>query len=224
MPAADISQVQVTFGNGIKREEYGPLKKAEVTIIAIVAQNADGVAALNYISKIAQDKVRELLTIQGQAPATAAADASPQTPAPTSEAEHPGEAQPLAAAEPQRRTRRTKEQIAADAAAAAHAQSSNAETNAASPGESTSIELPAGEDEWSAAAPETVTITDAELNSACTDTSKRIGAGAPIKALIGTFSPGGDAWDPDKGGRKFAVNDIAPNQRADFIAKLKQLS
>jgi hypothetical protein len=220
MPAADISQVQVTFGNGIKREEYGPLKKAEVSIIAIVAQNADGVAALNYISKIAQDKVRELLTIQGQATATAAADASPETPAPTSEAEHPGEAQPLAAAESQRRTRRTKEQIAADAAAAAAQQSPSAEAPASTETESQA----ADEDEWSAAAPETVTITDAELNSACTDTSKRIGAGAPIKALISTFSPGGDAYDPDKGGRKFAVNDIAPNQRADFIAKLKRLS
>ena len=223
MPAADISQVQVTFGNGIKREEYGPLKKAEVSIIAIVAQNADGVAALNYISRIAQEKVRELLTIQGQAaPAgstqVGTSDNPPVENAAASEVQQ-GEAQPPAAAEPQRRTRRTKEQIAADAAAAAAQQSPSAEAPASTETESQA----ADEDEWSAAAPETVTITDAELNSACTDTSKRIGAGAPIKALIGTFSPGGDAWDPDKGGRKFAVNDIAPNQRADFIAKLKQL-
>lgn len=210
MPAADISQVQVTFGNGIKREEYGPLKKAEVTITAIVAPEADGVAALNYISTIAQAKVRELLTIQGQAPAAAAAPASPGDPPARTPEENPGEAQ----AEPQRRTRRTRAQIEADAAAAAAAQSPPVKTPAPTVDD---------EDEWSAAAPETVTITDAELNSACTDTSKRIGAGAPIKTLIGTFSPGGDAWDPDKGGRKFAVNDIAPNQRADFIAKLKAL-
>lgn len=222
MPAADISQVQVTFGNGIKREEYGPLKKAEVTITAIVDTGHDGVAALNYISKIAQDKVRELLTLQGQ-PAAAAATTPPADVRPEEAVQDAvaGEAQ----AEPQRRTRRTKAQIEADAAAAAAAQSppateTPAET-AASPSDPSTED-----DEWAAAAPEQVHIADSVLNGTCSETAGRLkeGGGIKVRNVIRAFAPEGDEWNESKGGRKFTVNDIPQTQRADFIAKLKALT
>lgn len=234
MPAADISQVQVTFGNGIKREEYGPLKKAEVTIIAIVNTGEDGVVALNYISNIAQAKVRDLLTIQGSAPAAAPATGEIQG--------DPGGAP----GEPQRRHRRTKAEIEADELKAAQAvEAANNTSGSATPA---SADTPAPKDhtppelspqsesgstaaddgdEWGAAAPEEISISDVELNSTCSATAQRLGEGGAlkVKGTIVQFSPGGDAFDPAKpGGRKFTVNDIPQNQRASFLAKLRALS
>lgn len=226
MPAADISQVQVTFGNGIKREEYGPLKKAEVTITAIVDTGHDGVAALNYISKIAQDKVRELLTLQGQASAGVA-----EAPAEPATAENQADAG-AAPGEPQRRKRRTQAEIAADAAAAAAAQSPPA-TETATSVDPTDAPIVTAEtadtsepvvDEWDVGAADAPTITDLELNHSCSETAGRTKKPLDVKALIGTFAPATDEFNVEKGGRKFTVNDIPQNQRADFIAKLKALT
>lgn len=216
----DISTVTVTFGNGIKREEYGPLKKAEVSITVVVGQGEDGALALNYAGRLAQDKVRELLTIQGSAAAApAASPADTATPEPAVQL---GEAQ----AETQKRTRRTKAQIEADAAAAAAAQLTPATETQAETVAPTSEAAPAAdEDEWAAAAPETVTITDQELNHTCSVTAERVKDALKVKGTIAKFAPAGDAWDPTKpGGRKFTVNDIPQVQRADFIAQLKALT
>ena len=240
MPGADISQVQVTFGNGIKREEYGPLKKAEVSIVAIVGTGEDGVVALNYITKIAQAKVREMLTIQGQ-PAAAAAEPSPaEATARSTEAVVVGEGE-----QPERRTRRTKAEMeAARAAEAGQASSASATsvsqtsqpetasapTTGSSPAEpatpaAASSAEPSQENEWDVGGAETVaTITDQELNHTCSVTAERTSKPLAVREVIKLFNPGGDAFDPDKpGGRKFSIADIPQNQRADFIAKLKAL-
>lgn len=250
MPAADITEVTITFGNGIKREEYGPVKKAEVTIRAIVNQGEDGVIALNYISRIAEAKCKELLL----GTAAPAAD----TPLPPISAGSPASPSEDAAApgEPQRRKRRTQAEIAADAAAAATAQSTSAiETAAVDPtsaaqtaaansdtsGSATSaspasaaatpgqpeLSPPSTDgvvDEWDVGAADAPTITDLELNHSCSETAGRTKKPLDVKALIGTFAPATDEFNVEKGGRKFTVNDIPQNQRADFIAKLKALT
>ena len=218
--------MQVTFGNGIKREEYGPLKKAEVSIIAIVNTGEDGVIALNYISSIAQDKVREMLTIQGQ-PAAAAAEPSSTETATALGAAVVGEGE-----QPEKRTRRTKAEMEAARAAEASTGSAAAEPAATAASEtqavdttSTTSAASAGEaNEWEAAAPAEVTITDQELNHTCSVTAERTSKPLAVREVIKLFNPGGDAFDPDKpGGRKFSIADIPQNQRADFIAKLKAL-
>ena len=223
MPGADISQVQVTFGNGVKREEYGPLKKAEVSIIAIVNTGEDGVIALNYITKIAQDKVREMLTIQGQPAAAAAEPSSAPGVADKGSPDIAGEGE-----QPEKRTRRTKAEM--EAARAAEASTGNA---AAEPDAPVASETPAAassagpsqENEWDVGGAEAVaTITDQELNHTCSVTAERTSKPLAVKEVIMLFNPGGDAFDPTKpGGRKFSVADIPQNQRADFIAKLKAL-
>ena len=228
MPGADISQVQVTFGNGIKREEYGPLKKAEVSIIAIVNTGEDGVIALNYITKIAQDKVREMLTIQGQPAAAAAEPSSTPGVADKGSPDIAGEGEPAP-----KRHRRTQAEMEAARAAEASTGSAAAEPAATAASEtqavdttSTTSAASAGEaNEWDVGGAETVaTITDQELNHTCSVTAERTSKPLAVREVIKLFNPGGDAFDPAKpGGRKFSVADIPQNQRADFIAKLKAL-
>lgn len=255
MPAADIKEVSVTWHDERRGPfEYNPpMKKAEVHLYATVPEGGDGVAALNYISLLAKAKAAELLSGTAAAEPEAIERLLPPTssasPASTDEAAAPGE--------PQRRTRRTKAQIEADAAAAAAGQSALAtvsdpqsaaglaagaatseqdapaisaqQTGATTPpsGDATTpTTAPSDDDEWAAAAPETATIPDTELNHTCSVQAERLkeGGALKVKAVIGSFSPGGDAWDPAKGGRKFLVNDIPQSQRADFIAKLKALT
>lgn len=226
MPAADISEVRVEFGNGIKREEYGPTKSAKVTLTAIVNAGEDGVIALEYISKIAQDKVRQMLGVGGSTEAATAATGSPAAPPPSETVS----GEPNA---PATRHRRTKAQIEADNAVAAEA--------AKAPSPNTSSGLPAAGDEiWAEPQPETQAetattdewdagptpeVTDQELNHACSVTAERVKDGLKVRATIALFNPGGDAFDPTKpGGRKFTVNDIPPAQRQAFLDKLKALT
>ncbi len=237
MPAADISEVQVMFHDERRgREEYNPpMKKAEVRLTALVPEGSDGLVALNFVEKMVRDKVREMLSISGAAPAAETTEIPP-----TSSGSQASPSDEPTAGEPARRTRRTKAQIEADEAAAKAAQTGAAaapadtapSTDAAAPAASaaepqTASEGAVGEtglDEWEAAAPATVSITDQELNHTCSVTAERCKDPAKVKATILKFSPGGDDWDPAKpGGRRFTVNDIPANQRADFIAQLKAL-
>jgi len=228
MPGADISQVSVEFGNGIKREEYGPTKTAKVSIVAIVNTGEDGTIALNYISSVAQAKVRELLTIGGQV-----ATVEPPAGTPLTEAEREANGLPQ---DPPRRRRRTNAEIAADEAAAKAAQSAGAASNTSASATPAPADTPAPEvstpttseqpssagepDEWEAAAPSATPITDAQLNHACSEAAGRLGGGDKVKLVIGSFSPSKDGLIE---GRKFSVSDIPASQRADFLQKLKDL-
>ena len=200
MPGADISQVQVTFGNSIKREEYGPVKKAEVSIIAIVNTGEDGVIALNYITKIAQDKVREMLTIQGQPAAAAAEPSSTPGVADKGSPDIAGEGE-----QPEKRTRRTKAEMEAARAAEASTGSAAAEPAATAASEtqavdttSTTSAASAGEaNEWDVGGAEAVaTITDQVLNHTCGVTAERIRNPLAVSVVIKLFRPGGDRFDP----------------------------
>lgn len=228
MPAADITEVQVMFHDERRgREEYNPpMKKAEVRLTALVPEGHDGAVALAFVEKMVRDKIREMLSTSAGALATAA------TPAEFSPAE-PGA--PLAAATagedaPPKRTRRTAAQIAADNAAAAGQPtagqpspdtSSGSQASDEVMGEPTLSTAPAA-DEWDAGPP--AAISDKELNEACGEAAGRVKDPVKVRGAIALFSPGGDAWDPTAGGKKFTVNDIPQTQRRAFLDKLKALT
>ena len=219
----DITSVTVTFENGIKREEYGPTRKASVSLTAAVDKGEDGVVSLNYLGTLARAKVAELLGIHPPAEAAAVLDTGLE---PGLNGSLPGE--------PQRRTRRTKAQIEADAAAAASAnsaagtQAGTAATGGATSGEDwseaekplppTSSASPASAaDEWSEAAPP-APISDADMAMHCSKHAQRLGGGDKVKAAIVTFKPEGWAQP------KFGVTDIAPEKRPLFVAALEALT
>lgn len=235
---ADITEVRVTFGNGIKREEFGPTKKAEVTITAAVDKGQDGRATLDEISELALRKTAELLGAPRPAeqplpPTSSASQASP------------------AEAEPQRRTRRTKEQIAADNAAAEAAKQAATNPTGNTPpadewagvaagtdapaaseqqaadttqpsGDDTTQKTTAATDDWTAS--ETATITDADLNQHCSTHAARVKDPLKVRGVIAKFNPGTDAFNPDKGGKKFGVSDIPQEQRPSFVKALEDLT
>ena len=89
----NITTMTVVFGHGIKREEYGPTKKAEVSITVSVDETDDGAAVLDQISSLAMAKVADMLS--APRPDTANASASIQQLQPaiandSQEQPHPG--------------------------------------------------------------------------------------------------------------------------------------
>ena len=82
MPA-DVNHISVTFGNGIKREEYGPVKKAEVTIGATIADGEDYGVVLDLLTSQAIAKVAFML--DAPKPETTVAVAAAAEPAPAGE-------------------------------------------------------------------------------------------------------------------------------------------
>ena len=212
----DITSVTVGFENGIKREEYGPTRKASVSLTAAVDKGEDGVVALNYLGTLARAKVGEMLGLE-----------LPVAAAELIHAPAPGEPE---ASKP--RTRRTKAQIEADAAAALAAGSTGA---ASTTGDQTASGQQAAEDwgepevipptssaspastadEWSEpAAP----ISDADMAMHCSKHAQRLGGGDKVKAAIVAFKPEGWAQP------KFGVTDIVSEKRPLFVAALEALT
>ncbi len=195
---ANITSVTVTFGHGIKREEYGPTKKAEVSITASVSETEDGAVILTQIGSLALAKVADLLN----AP-------KPDTVSSTSiqEANAGAQADPP----PARRGRGPNKPKDAPASGEPAAAGSDA------PLELTDVvdEKPA-EDEWAAGAAD-IEVTDAELLSATSARAQAIGARDPIVKLIATFATRTE-------GAPFKVQEIPQNQRKDYLTKLAALT
>lgn len=196
MPA-NINSVTVTFSHGIKREEYGPTKKAEVTITASVDETEDGAVILHQVSHLAMAKVADML--MAPRPDTSVSTALPAAESTTGEP-------------PARRTRRTAAQVAADEAAKGTPQE-----EALPPQEPASQEPPAVvEDEWSSD-PADIEVTDAELLAATSKRAGELGARDPIVKLIATFATRTE-------GAPFKVQEIPQAQRKDYLAKLAALT
>lgn len=160
----DITSVTVCFGHGIKREEYGPVKKAEVSITASVADGEMGEHVLATVSRLALAKVAEML--DAPKPEVAAQEVVQTS----------GEA-------PARRSRAKKaEPAAAEEPAGTGTQSESGEQKPAEPSSAASVE-----DEW-AAGPEDTPITDAEILAATSKRAGELGAREPIVKLIATFA------------------------------------
>lgn len=132
-----ITNVTFTFENGVKREEYGPIRKASATIIYALDDHENGEAVLAHIAHVARHRVQDAIGAAQPPPLQATpsepdtaqllatvgradADIAPTPPATSAEAPADpatAENQGDAGAAPARRTRRTQAQIAADKAA-----------------------------------------------------------------------------------------------------------
>jgi hypothetical protein len=157
----DITSVTVTFGHGVKREEYGPVKKAEVSVTATVPEGEDGTVALAYVSHMAMARVAEMLS----------------APKPETGASAPVEVQLVGELPPARRTRAPDK---------AKDEPQPEETKPeATPTEDTT--LPPAQGEWGAGADDIV-VSDAELLSATSKRAGELGAREPIVKLIATFA------------------------------------
>lgn len=204
MPIANITSVTVLFGNGIKKEDFGPVKKAEVSLTAAVGDDEDGAVILHSLRHLATCQVAEMLS----AP-------RPDTVASASiEAANAGEP-------PARRTRRTAAQIAADEAAKASEGEAKTPSGDAEPAQTqqsagTEDTASAGDDEW-ASGPADIEVTDAELLAATSKRAGELGARDPIVKLIATFATRTE-------GAPFKVQEIPQEQRKDYIAKLSALT
>lgn len=162
----DINSITVLFANGVKREEYGPVKRAEVTITAAVADGEDGGLVLDLLSQQAMAKVAFMLDAPKPAtlatrPAQAAEDVAP----------------------PKRRGRPPKDQFSGQVA-----QSASETEGTSAPAAPAPVETSAAGEEWEASAP---VVTDQELLQATSAKAQALGNREPVKDLISTFNPGG---------------------------------
>ena len=191
---ADINSITVTFGHGIKREEYGPTKKAEVTLTAAVAAGEDGGKVLDLLASQAMAKVAFMLN----AP-------KPDTVVSTSIAEANTAGEKPAA----RRGRPPKDQFSGQVAEAA------TQEQPASPlgADEADITPP---DEWSTKTEE-AQITDKEILDNTSAAAGRLGDREKVKALINTFND-----RPE--GHVFKVQDIPQTLRRDYLTKLAALA
>ena len=197
----DINSVTVSFSHGIKREEYGPTKKAEVTLTAAVADGEDGGKVLDILAQQAMAKVAYMLDAPKPEPAARL---------------DPLVLEPTAEAPPKRRGRPPKDQFSGQVAQSA---SETAATSA--PAEAAPAETTAAGDDWSTTAAEQL-ISDEEILKATSAKAAALG-GQPaerekIKTLIGSFNPN------QTPGVVFKVQDIAPAQRRDYLDKLAALA
>lgn len=161
MPA-DINSVTVLFGHGIKREEYGPTKKAEVSITAAVADGEDGGLVLDAITALAMNKVAYML----DAPKPAVPVGEPQT----------------AAEPPKTRGRKPKDEVSAPVSSALSTVESSEATAEPAPAETS-----ADGDDWAVDNAETA-VTDEQILAATSKRAAELGNRDVIKALINQFN------------------------------------
>ena len=190
----DVNHVSITFENGVKREEYGPTKRAVVTIAAAIGDGEDYGAVIDLLTSQAIAKVAFML----DAP-------KPQ----------PAEVQATPAGEPApRRPGRPRKEPEAGVPSAEQAPASAAP-------ETQSETAPASQppsDDWSGSAPE---ISDEQILKATSAKAQEHGNDPEfrkkISLLIGTF-------DPNNGqGPQFKVQSIGQPQRQDYLTKLAAL-
>lgn len=202
----NITTVSVTFGHGIKREEYGPTKKAEASITASVAENEDGEAVLARIGELALAQVAALLDAPKPAASyqPAAAQQQPES-APAGEA-------------PKRRGRPKKEETPpADTGTPPETDTSSATSQAVTEPESdTAADQNSANDEWEVGEAD-IEISDQEILAATSKRAGELGAREPIVKLIATFATRTE-------GAPFKVQEIPQAQRKDYLAKLAALT
>lgn len=228
MPAADITSVSITFENGLKREEYGPTRKASVTLTAAVDKGEDGVVALNYIGTLARAKVADMLGIQLPAEGIAALGAEPGLDGGTAAGEP---------ATPKPRQRRSPAATAPAAPLDQGASGTDGQTGSGQqpappadetipPTSSDSSGSTDEGDDWSTGADEPKVdapaepqpITDADLAMHCSKHAQRLGGGEKVKEVISSYKP--NNWNKPR----FGVTDIVATQRPGFVEKLEELT
>ena len=199
--AANITSVTIGFSHGIKREEYGPTKKADVSFTAAVDDKEDGTVVAAFLAHAAMAQVAEMLS----APTPNGAILEKTAAEPVAETAASGEAPPA------RRTRGPNKPKPETAAPVEEAKPTEEVSEPQS-----EPEQPATEDEWSASADDLV-INDQELLSATSKRAGELGAREPIVKLISTFATRTE-------GPPFKVQEIPQAQRKDYLTKLAALT
>lgn len=129
----------VSIEDGIKKaEEYAPPRKVRVELSFGVGEGEDYQAIFDTVSQAATNRVHALL----HGTALASVQAAPAAAAPSAPATDPAAVGDEVAAEAPKRTRRTKEQIAADNAAAAANKADPASVEDPTGGQAPVIHLP----------------------------------------------------------------------------------
>lgn len=198
----------VTIEDGTKApEEYAPNRKVSVTLNWTPPDDSTGEeigALFDHVTALASSKVAQLL---GKAAPAALATATTAT----------------AADKPAARTRRTKEQIAADEAAKKAAEtpasdevSFDEDVTELPPGSSDGSSDASGEVSFDLDEEPAKEITDVDLNAAVQARNKEINNPGKIKALITEYRK--DATKP------FNLVNIPQAERQGFIDKLNALT
>lgn len=204
----NITSVTVSFENGIKREEYGPTKKAGASITASVAENEDGEAVLARIGELALAQVAALL--DAPKPDTISSKsiqaANQQQPEIEQSVSQSGEAPP-------RRGRGRPRKEIAEAAAEPQVDNQPQDGQVVDPDTGPEAEQVA--DEW-AAAGDVIEVTDQELLNSLSKRASELGAREPCVKLIASFATRTE-------GPPFKVQEIPQAQRKDFLNKLAAL-
>lgn len=212
----NITSATVSFENGIKREEYGPVKKAGASITASVAENEDGEAVLARIGELALAQVAALL--DAPRPTVAVTEQHSRIiPDEIQDVMDQRKATAEAGEAPPRRGRgRPRKEEAAPAEAAAETTDTAAE---ASQPATTEPELQAdtATDAWDIYPNKDIEITDAEILAATSKRAGELGAREPIVKLIATFATRTE-------GAPFKVQEIPQAQRKDYLNKLSALT
>ena len=202
----DVNHVSVTFGNGSKREEYGPVKKAEVTIGATIADGEDYGVVLDLLTSQAIAKVAFML--DAPKPETTVAVAAAAEPAPAGEP--PARKKPG----PKPKDAAASQELEKEPAAVTEGQVAPSTTQ---PGTSVA---PQADEEWTAA-PAEADISDKQLQETTSAKSTALGGDdahrALIKQLILSFSTRTD-------GPPFKVQEIPQAQRRDYLTKLAAIT
>lgn len=186
--------------------QYWLSKNVRVELSFEVFQEEDGAKVLDVVSRVAQLKVAEML---GMTTVVAASSATEDKPAAT-------------------RTRRTKEQIAADKAAEDAKASPPADVGAVEPGDEwgddsgeAKADKPADEptEDWASDDAPAAEITDADLNSATQKRNTELGDnGVSIRKLIQSFKA-----DPNDA-TMFQLRQIPQEKRQGYLDKLAALT
>lgn len=205
----------VAYEDGVKKgEEYAPPKKVRVELKFDVEPGQDSQVVLNRVSHMAMAKCAEMLGLKTMtAPVAVKTTTAPAETAPAEAAAKPIDDDPMglnapapAAAEPAKRTRRTKAQIEADELAKSQGQPFHPVRDPAAV-----VDVAPAEPAASEASP-SVDLTDRGLLSAVTDINNRIKKAPEITKIILKYCP--------TDGAAPSLKRIPEDKRQAFMAEL----
>ncbi len=221
---AQITGGTVSIEDGVKHAGYddpqfAPQRRVRVELRFEASEGESGEDALDRASLVAANKVINLLGGRAAKPTPEAVHAANLTPTTAVTAEAHATERKKPGPKPRTPTPAPTQasQPAADPAAVSEEQIDKlpaSEAAAVVEEDDLNFDAPAE------AVAEKTEITDAELVSAATHKAGELktGGGVRIRQLVGTFKPA--SMKPEQ---QFQLREIAQEQRADFLAKLKAL-
>lgn len=223
-----ITELKIIYGDGVKKEEYGAVRKAEAHLNAIVDEAEDIGAAIEHVARLAINQVNKMI---GKAVGTAEGALSVETPANGKAAiaakEAAKTAEQKAEVVDKKKPGKPKGTKAADKKAdesvvedtSAESVVDDTSTDATTDDAAAVTDDDAGEVsfdlEGEVEAP--TEITDGDLNSATQKKNTEIGDPVAIKKLIAQYRINPDPKVP------FQLREIPQEKRQDYLDKLAAL-